>query len=251
MPVSYLQRPNAPSLAYMRQNGVRDDLPTVVFLHGFHSDMMGTKAEFLAHHCAEKGQAFLRFDDSGHGQSEGKFEEGTIGIWLSDVLDAIDALSEGKIILVGSSMGGWLALLAALNRQERVAGVIGLAAAPDFTRWMQDELTQKQKDALMRDGYFMRESDYGAPYMITRALFEEGEKHCILDAAIHLSMPVRLLQGMNDADVPYKTAQIISDAITGKDKKIYLLKDGDHRLSRDEDLKLLGEVVDELSNAVE
>ena len=247
MPVSYLQRPNAPAIAYMRQKGLKDDLPTVVFLHGFHSDMMGTKAEFLADHCARKGQAFLRFDDSGHGKSEGKFEEGTIGVWLSDVLDAIDHLSEGNIILVGSSMGGWLAFLAALKRAPRVCGVIGLAAAPDFTRWMQDELSAAQKEALAHDGYFMRDSDYGDPYMITRALFEDGENHCILDAPIDLPMPVRLLQGMDDADVPWQTAQIIADALTGDDKKVYLLEGGDHRLSREEDLKLLGEIVDELS----
>lgn len=250
MAVSYLQRSNAPAIAYLRQDEGNNDLPMVVFVHGFHSDMMGTKAEFLASHCETKGQPFLRFDASGHGQSEGNFEDGTIGVWLSDVLGAIDLLSTGKIILVGSSMGGWLALLAALKRPDRVAGVIGLAAAPDFTRWMQAELSDAQKQALARDGYFMRESDYGAPYKVTRALFEEGENHCILDGVINLSMPVRIVQGMEDADVPWQTAQRIAGQITGADKKIYLLEGGDHRLSRNEDLKLLGTLIDELSAVI-
>lgn len=248
MSASYLERSNAPKIAYIRQNGPKSDLPTVVFLHGYHSDMMGTKAQFLAAWCEARGQNFLRFDYSGHGQSEGKFEDGTIGSWAQDALDAVDRLTTGKILLVGSSMGGWLAFLTALSRPKRVMGLIGLAAAPDFTRWMQDGLSKEDKHSLIANGYFLRPSDYGEPYKVTKKFLDDGDQHCLLDMPIRLFFPVRLLQGMKDDDVPWQTAHRIANAISGEDKKVFLLEGGDHRLSRDEDLKLLGQQVAELSD---
>lgn len=248
MSVSFLKREGAPDIAYIRTKGENAVLPTLVFLTGFRSDMMGTKADFLASSCARRGQSYLRFDYRGHGQSGGTFEDGTIGLWLSDALAAIDALSEGPIVLVGSSMGGWIALLVALARKERARGLIGLAAAPDFTRDIPSRMNAAQKEQLSRNGYFTQPSQYGdAPVIFTRALLEEGEAHCLFDAAIDIDCPVRLIQGMKDADVPWQTAHRISNAITGADKKVFLREDGDHRLSAADDLALLEKIVVELS----
>lgn len=248
MSVSFLKREGAPDIAYIRTKGENEGLPCVVFLSGFRSDMMGTKAEFLASSCARRGQPYLRFDYRGHGQSGGAFEDGTIGLWLSDALAAIDALTDGPLILVGSSMGGWLALLAALARKERTKGLVGLAAAPDFTREIPTRMNAAQKSQMDKEGFFTQPSDYGdAPLVFTRTLLEEGEAHCLLDAPVAIDCPVRLIQGMKDADVPWQTAHRISNAITGADKKVFLREDGDHRLSAAGDLALLEQLVVELS----
>lgn len=248
MSVSFLKREEAPDIAYIRTNGETDALPTVVFLTGFRSDMMGTKAEFLASSCVRRGQNCLRFDYRGHGQSGGRFEDGTIGLWLSDALAAIDSLTTGPLILVGSSMGGWIALHVALARKERVAGLIGLAAAPDFTRQIAAMMKDAQKQQLATKGFFTEPNDYDdRPYIITRGLLEDGEKQCLLDAPIRIDCPVRLMQGMKDADVSWQTAHRIASAITGGDKKVYLREHGDHRLSAPDDLALLEKLVMELS----
>lgn len=247
MSASYLLRQNAPAIAYIKQEGKNPALPTVVFLHGFHSDMRGSKAQFLADECAKTAQSYLRFDYSGHGESEGDFKDGTIGQWMNDAIDAIDELTHGKLILVGSSMGGWIGLLAALARKDRIAGFIGLAAAPDFTKWMRKEFSAAQKEMLAHNGYFLRESDYGDPYPITLHFLEDGNDYCLLEGPIDLDVPVRLVQGMVDVDVPWQTAQKIADKMTGQDKEVYLQEDGDHRLSREEDLALLARLVRELS----
>ncbi len=247
MSVSFLEREGMPKLAYQRQNGHKRELPTLVFLHGFRSDMMGTKAEFLAQECERNGQSYLRFDYSGHGQSGGKFEDGNIGVWLEDTLAVIDQLTEGKILLIGSSMGGWIGLHVALARQQRMAGFIGLAAAPDFTRWILDDLSPEHKKALQEDGKFVVENEFGGPYTITQNFFDDGERQCLLDQPIELSIPVRLVQGMKDDDVPWQAAHRIVNAITGQDKKVYLLEEGGHRLSRPGDLELLAKLVAELS----
>jgi len=232
-----LDRGDAVELAWTRLDG---RTPTVVFLPGFRSDMTGDKATSLAAFCAERGQAMLRFDYSGHGASGGKFADGTIGAWTADALAAIDRLTEGRLILVGSSMGGWIALLAALARPWRVAGLIGIAAAPDFTEaliWQ--AMTFEERARLMRDGVLRIPSQYGEPYEITRALVEDGRNHLLLNAPIALDCPLRLLHGQRDPDVPWEMALRIAEQVTGSDVRVILVKDGDHRLSRPTDLALL------------
>lgn len=251
MSVSFLNRPDGPDLAYRLQLGKNRTLPSLVFLGGFRSDMEGTKAAFLADACAKRDQTFLRFDYRGHGQSGGDFKDGTISLWLADALDVIRLLPDQKIILAGSSMGGWISLLIARAMPEKTAGMIGLAAAPDFTRVMKARMTDAQKAALAQDGYILVDTDYSPdPYKITRILIEDGEKNCLLDSPIAVRCPVRLLQGKKDTDVVWQTAQRISDLLETDDKKIYLQTEGDHRLSSPEDLALLNTLVEELSNGV-
>ncbi|HTB42949.1 MAG TPA: alpha/beta hydrolase [Acetobacteraceae bacterium] len=213
--------------------------PTVVFLPGFRSDMTGDKATALAALCAARGNAMLRFDYSGHGSSGGRFEDGTIGIWTQDALTAIDHLTEGPLVLAGSSMGGWIAMLCALARRDRIAALVGIAAAPDFTETLVAMLSFQQRAKLMREGMVHLASQYGDPTPITRALIEDGRSHLLLDAPIALDCPVRLLQGQADPDVPWELALRIATRITSADVHVTLVKDGDHRLSRPQDLALL------------
>jgi pimeloyl-ACP methyl ester carboxylesterase len=213
---------------------------TVVFLPGFRSDMTGDKATALAAFCAERGQAMLRFDYSGHGSSGGRFKDGTIGRWTEDALAVIDRLSGGKLVLVGSSMGGWVALLAACARPDRIAALIGIAAASDFTEaLMWEAMTFEERAALTRDGVLHVPSHYGEPYPITRALIEDGRTHLLLNGPIAIDCPVRLLHGQQDPDVPWNTALRIAERVTSQDVEVILVKDGDHRLSRPHDLELL------------
>ena len=214
--------------------------PTVVFLPGYRSDMGGDKATALATFCAERGHAMLRFDYSGHGASGGRFEDGTIGVWTADALAAIDRLTQGKLVLVGSSMGGWIALLAALARPERVAALVGIAAAPDFTEaLMWQALNFEQRAQVMQQGVVYVPSQYGDPTPITRALIEDGRDHLLLSAPIALHCPVRLLHGQADPDVPWEMALRIAEQVDSNDVEVTLVKDGDHRLSRPRDLALL------------
>jgi pimeloyl-ACP methyl ester carboxylesterase len=232
-----LDRGDGVELAWAREEGRS---PQVVFLPGFRSDMTGEKATALTAYCAARGQAMLRFDYSGHGASGGRFEDGTIGRWAADALAVIDRQSEGPLVLVGSSMGGWIALLAARARPQRVAGLIGIAAAPDFTELlMWQAMSFEQRATLMRDGVLRVPSQYGEPYPITRALIEEGRNHLLLNASIALDCPVRLLHGQCDPDVPWEFALRIADQLTSQDVRTILVKDGDHRLSRPQDLELL------------
>ena len=245
--VGRLDRGDGVELAWRRRAG---RAPGVVFLGGFNSDMTGSKAEDLSAFCAERGQAFLRFDYSGHGASGGKFAEGTIGRWAADAEAVLDALTEGPQVLIGSSMGGWISLLLALRRADgaeresqaqgwRLAGLIGIAAAPDFTARIEEALPPGPRAAIERDGVWHRPSAYGDPYPITRALLEDGRRHLLLHAPVPVTAPVRLLQGQQDADVPWDTALRIAAAVTGPDVQVTLVKDGDHRLSRPQDLALL------------
>jgi pimeloyl-ACP methyl ester carboxylesterase len=214
--------------------------PTVVFLPGYRSDMTGDKATALAAHCAATGQALLRLDYSGHGASGGRFEDGTIGMWAADALAVIAAQTEGPLILVGSSMGGWIALLAARVLAPRLAGLIGIAAAPDFTETlMWEAMTFAERAQLMEQGVLHVPSQYGESYSITRGLIEDGRKHLLLGDPIRLDCKVRLLHGQRDPDVPWETALRIAEQATGEDVRILLVKDGDHRLSRPQDLALL------------
>jgi pimeloyl-ACP methyl ester carboxylesterase len=235
--IGRLNRGDGTHLAWIRTTG---RTPTVVFLPGYRSDMAGEKATMLAAFCAARGQAMLRFDYSGHGASDGAFEDGTIGAWAADALTAIDALTEGKLLLVGSSMGGWIALLTALARPARIAGLLGIAAAPDFTETlMWAAMAPAERATLLRDGVLRVPSQYGEPYAITRALIEDGRTQTLLDGPIALDCPIRLLHGQRDPDVPWETALRIAERVTGEDVRIILVKDGDHRLSRQQDLALL------------
>jgi pimeloyl-ACP methyl ester carboxylesterase len=219
--------------------------PGVVFLGGFMSDMTGTKAEWLEGFAGRAGLPCLRFDYSGHGASERAFTDGTIGGWLGDALDVLDQLTEGPQVLVGSSMGGWLALLAALRRPERIRGIVGIAAAPDFTEdLIHSEPSDDERAALTRDGIIHRPSDYGeTPYPITRKLIEEARAHLLLRGVIALRCPIQLLQGLADPDVPWRTAIRILEQVESPAAAATLIKDGDHRLSRPEDLERLGAAI--------
>ena len=239
-----LARPDGPPLAYRRAAGAA---PGVVFLGGFMSDMTGEKASALDAFCRRQGRAFLRFDYRGHGASGGRFEEAAISDWLADTLAALDRLTEGPQVLVGSSMGGWLMLLAALARPERVHALIGIAPAADFVRRMEAALTADQRRDLDRQGFFLRPSEYGdGPYTITKALIEDGKRHCLLDGRVPVSRPVRLLHGMRDDAVPWRESLRLADCLDSEDVRTVFVKDGDHRLSRPSDLALLTTVLEGL-----
>ena len=232
-----LDRGNGTELAWIRLDGRG---PTVVFLPGFRSDMTGDKATGLARFCTERGIGMLRFDYSGHGASSGDFLDGTIGAWEADALAAIDTLTTGELILVGSSMGGWIALLTALARPERVAGLIGIAAAPDFTqRLMWDSMMPSERATLERDGVLYVPSQYGEPTPITLKLIKDGASHLVLTGRMSINCPVRLLHGQADPDVPWQLALRIAEQVESSDVQVVLVKDGDHRLSRPSDLALL------------
>jgi pimeloyl-ACP methyl ester carboxylesterase len=236
-----LDRGDGVQLAWMREEGRS---PTVVFLPGFRSDMNGDKAAALATSCAVRGQAMLRFDYSGHGASGGGFEDGTIGRWADDALAVIDQMSDGPLLLVGSSMGGWIALLAARERPERVVGLLGIAAAPDFTEvLMWQAMNFEQRAVLMSTGVLVVPSHYSDPYPITRTLIEDGRNHLLLQKPIALDCPVRLLHGQCDPDVPWEFALRIADQLSSRDVQVILVKDGDHRLSRPQDLALLRQTI--------
>ncbi|MGD9511706.1 MAG: alpha/beta hydrolase, partial [Geminicoccaceae bacterium] len=208
-----LNRRDGPFLACRHTPGRK---PTVVFLTGFRSDMGGAKAVHLEQHCVKSGRAFLRFDYRGHGVSEGRFEESCIGDWRADVLDILDRMVAGPVVLVGSSMGGWLMLLAALARPAQVRGLVGIAAAPDFTHdLIVPKLTDVDRAVLHRDGVLLAPSAYGEPTPITRRLLEDGEAHLLLERPIDLTCPVHLLHGQLDPDVPWQTALRLAAAITG------------------------------------
>jgi pimeloyl-ACP methyl ester carboxylesterase len=231
-------------LAWQRLPGTG---PCVVFLPGFRSDMQGDKAKALAAFCAEQGRALLLFDYAGHGESSGRFENGTISTWKSDAIAAIDGLTQGPIVLIGSSMGGWLGVLVALARPERVHGFIGIAAAPDFTEAMMWEaMTFEERAVLMEQGVLEQPSDYGEPYVITRALIEDGRTQLVLGAPIAIKAPVRLLHGQADGDVPWEFSLKLAARMTGADVRTVLVKDGAHRMSRPQDLALLRTTLTEL-----
>jgi pimeloyl-ACP methyl ester carboxylesterase len=236
-----LERGDGIALAWARVAGAS---PTVVFLPGFRSDMTGDKATALAAFCAARGVGMLRFDYSGHGASSGDFLDGTIGTWTADALAVIDTLTAGPLVLVGSSMGGWIALLAAIARPDRVAGMIGIAAAPDFTqRLMWEAMAPFERATLERDGVLYVPSQYGDPTPITRALIEDGATHLVLTGPVPIHCPVRLLHGQADPDVPWELALRIAEQVQTPDARVILVKDGDHRLSRPADLALLRRTV--------
>lgn len=242
----YLDRPDGERIAYRRTLGIS---PGVVFCCGFMSDMNGLKAATLEAFCRDHGRAFVRFDYLGNGQSSGAFEAGTIGRWLDDTLAVLDELTQGPQILVGSSMGGWISLLAALARKTRVLGLLLLAPAADFTaRILAEELSADERQDLERTGRLLRPSAYGAePYSITRRLLDEGNQHLLLDRPpIDLRCPVRILHGMRDPDVAWQESIRLMAALGGTDVTLNLLKQGDHRLSEPTDLRLLCQTLEAL-----
>ncbi len=223
----------------------------MLFLGGFRSDMTGTKALYLSEQCSRSGQACTRFDYRGHGASSGAFTDGCIGDWADDALAILDRVVEGPAILVGSSMGGWIMLLVALKRLSRVKGLIGIAAAPDFTEdLIFAGLNAAQKAKLENNGRIDLPSPYGEPDPITQKLIDDGRQHLLLGNEIGLGCPVHLLQGQEDREVPWRTALNLAERISSRRVAIELIKDGDHRLSRDEDLLRLGRALGHMTDDV-
>ena len=241
-----LSRADGHTLAYLHHPG---ETPGLLFLSGFNSNMEGDKALALEQWCLERGRQFTRFDYFGHGQSSGEFSDGTIGRWREDAQAILDGVTEGPQLLVGSSMGGWIMLLLALDRPERVSGLVGLAAAPDFTRRLYESgLKPEHKSKLAADGFCAIPCDYddGEPYVISAQLLQEGEQHLVFNQPIAIECPVRLLQGQCDTDVPWLVALDLAASITGGDVEVTLIKHGDHRLSGQADIRRLFHTVEEL-----
>lgn len=211
--------------------------PTILFLPGYMSDMAGTKALALDTWAEAEGRAMLRFDYSGCGESPGDFEAQTLAQWRDDVLAMIDEVIEGPVVPVGSSMGGWLMLLAALARPERVKALVGIAPAPDFTDW---GFTVAQKMTILHEGRLVEETPYGdQPYVTSRAFWESGESLRIMHGPLAIDCPIRLLHGQQDQDVPWTWSPEIARLARSADVQVTLVKDGDHRLSRESDIALL------------
>ncbi|MGF1641198.1 MAG: alpha/beta fold hydrolase [Rhodospirillales bacterium] len=240
-----LRRDDGATIAYHRTSGKS---PGVVFLTGYMSDMTGTKALRLEHFCRARGLAYVRFDYFGHGASSGAFTDGTIGRWADDAVFALDHLTEGPQVLVGSSLGGWIMLLAALRRPHRVAALLGIAAAADFTEdLIPAMLTGEQKATLAREGIVLVSSPYDeAPTPVTERILAEGRDHLVLRDEIALSCPMRLIHGMKDPDVPWQTALRIAEKLRSTDVEITLIKNGQHRLSEPDDLERLCETLEAL-----
>ena len=241
----FLDRPDGERLAWLRVEGSG---PAVVWMGGFKSDMTGTKAQALADWARDAGRAYIRFDYFGHGESSGDFARGTISRWREDALAVLDALTSGGLVLVGSSMGGWIACLAAMAQPKRVKAMVLIAPAPDFTeKLMTPEIPPEGHAALAADGVWLRPSDYGEPYPISRALLEDGARWSILGGeAIPITVPVRILQGGQDPDVPWRHALELANGLKGEDVVFTLIKDGDHRLSRPQDIARLLAAVEEV-----
>jgi pimeloyl-ACP methyl ester carboxylesterase len=235
---AFLALADGSSIAYRHTPGAD---PGVLFCAGFNSNMQGIKALALEQWCRDRGRQFTRFDYSGHGESSGSVEEGCIGRWRDDTLAVLDRVTSGPQVIVGSSMGGWIMLLVALQRARRVKALLGLAAAPDFTDRLRARLTDTQRQQLDRSGYADLPNCYddGEPYRIGALLLDEGEAHLLLDGEIPVDVPVRLIQGQRDDDVPWQLALRLAERIRGADVEIQLVKNGDHRLSEPSDLRRL------------
>jgi pimeloyl-ACP methyl ester carboxylesterase len=247
--VDYLETDAGRRIAYARHEGRG---PGVVFLGGFRSDMTGTKAQFLEAWAREQGRAFLRFDYSGHGQSSGAFEDGAIGDWAADAMAAVARLTAGPQILVGSSMGGWIALLLAREMPLHVAGLVTIAAAPDFT---EDSMWQgfdaDQRAVLEEVGRIALPSEYGEPLVITKRLIADGRNHLVLRAPLDLPCPVRMLQGTADADVDMSVALRLLDHVTGPDIRLTLVKGADHRFSEPACLDMIAAAIADVTAAAQ
>lgn len=243
----YLVRPDRPSLAFRQAAGIG---PTIIFLPGYMSDMAGSKANALFDWAAGAGHSCLLLDYAGCGLSDGLFADQTLLDWRGDIIDLIDARVEGPVLFVGSSLGGWLMLLAALALVQRdgpasVAGLVGIAAAPDFTDW---GFTPEEKAIILAEGELREDTPYGdQPYVTTRGFFQSGEANRLLDGPVALACPVRLLHGQEDRDVPCDISLRLSAALASDDVQVTLVKGGDHRLSREGDIALLIDTVARLA----
>jgi len=249
---SIVTRPDGTTIGYRLVPARAGDLarPGILFLGGYASDMGGTKATTLDRHCRARGLGFVRFDYSGHGVSSGRLADGTIGGWRDDALAVLDEATTGPQILVGSSMGAWIMLLAAAGRPDRIAGLVGVAAAPDFTEdLIRPALAEAGLAALRRDGVIQRPSAYGPPLAFGARLLDEARRHLVLRADIPIAAPVRLIHGMADPDVPWSTSLRLAERLAAAEIVLSLIKDGDHRLARPADLARLTAAVDELSGA--
>jgi pimeloyl-ACP methyl ester carboxylesterase len=245
---SLLSLPSGDRLAHHHLQGGR---PGVLFCGGYTSDMNGTKALALAAYCRARGRAFTRFDYRGHGASSGRFADGTIGAWCADALAIVDRVTAGPLIVVGSSMGGWIMLLLALARPERIHGLLGIAAAPDFSEdLLLPRATPEQRRALAEQGFWLQPSAYGeTPYPVTAALLEDGRRHLLLRAPIPLRCLVHLLHGQRDPDVPWQTALRLAEQLESDDVTVELVKAGDHRLSTPGDLDRITAALERLAAA--
>lgn len=242
----YIVAEDGARLAYHHLPG---NAPGVLFCPGFHSDMQGEKALALEAWCRDCGRQFTRFDYFGHGQSDGSAEQGRIGRWAGDVVRVLDEVTTGPQVIVGSSMGGWLMLLATLARPARVCGLIGIASAPDFSRDMTAMLKASSAwQDIEQLGYHDMPSHYpgDSTYRIEAGFLEEAEAHCLLDAPIAIDVPVTLLHGQADEDVPWQRSLDLANRLVGHDVEIRLIKDGDHRLSRPQDLMRLLRALEDL-----
>ena len=232
-----LTRPDGTAIAYHHLAGKS---PGIVFCGGFMSDMEGSKALALEEYCRASGRAFTRFDYRGHGASSGKFADGTIGLWKDDALAILDTITKGRQIIVGSSMGGWVMLLLALARPDRMHALVGIAPAPDFVVRMWDEFPAEIQAEIIHEGKFARPSEYGdEPYIITRALIEDGRQHLVMDKDLPVTCPVRILHGMQDPDVPWRLSLDLVEKLQSRDVEVTFVKDGDHRLSEPPDIRRL------------
>lgn len=231
-----LHRPDGERIAFRRIDGTG---PTVLWVGGFRSDMEGTKAVALDQAARQRGWAYVRFDHFAHGASSGDWTAATVGRWREDAVAMIDSI-DGPVLPVGSSMGGWVALLAALARPEKLAGLVLIAPAPDFTeRLMWPSLPDHIRQAILRDGEAEMPDEGLGPYLLTRAMFEEARNWLLLDGPIRLSAPVHILQGKQDEPVPWRHALTLAERIEGPDVRLDLIQDGDHRLSTPADLERL------------
>lgn len=234
-------------IAYHKVEG---DGPGVVFLGGFSSDMTGSKATHLEAWAREKGRAFIRFDYSGHGSSSEEFVNGCIGEWADDAYEVISHLTEGPQVLVGSSMGGWISLLMAKRMPARIAGLVGIAAAPDFTEdSMWDWMDEIMRAKLKREGVVYVPNDYGDPYPITNKLIEDGRKQLVLRDPLPLPFPVRLLHGTADEDVKMDVALRLLDHADGDDIRLNFVKGADHSFSDDRCLRLITKTIHSVTSA--
>jgi pimeloyl-ACP methyl ester carboxylesterase len=244
-----LTRVDGATIAYHKSPGKS---PGVIFCSGFMSDMEGTKALALEASCRAHGRAYLRFDYFGHGRSSGSFEEATIGRWKDDAVALLDQVAEGPQVLVGSSLGGWIMVLAARERPHRVAGLVGVAPAADFTETlMWPAFSGAERETLEREGVLYQPSQYGdEPYAITMGLIEEARQHLVLGGPLAVSCPVRLLQGLEDPDVPWRHPLKLMEALASDDVTLTLVKGGDHRLSEPADIARLCDTVEALCRQV-
>jgi len=241
--IPYIDGPSG-QIAYHYNEG-SSDLPPIIFLCGFKSDMGGSKAEWLSNYCEQNNRSFLRFDYSAHGQSEGDFNDFTIGQAVDDTLFMIDHFIKSPAIIIGSSMGGWVGLRVLELRMRDVYAFIGIAAAPDFTAEIKAALSDEQREDLNEKGFFEEPSDYDEPYIFTQSLLEDGDVHCMLNRSILTDKPVHLIQGKLDKAVPWEKANRINEMLSNV-ATVHFIDDGDHSLSRPQDLEILSSVIESI-----